>query len=165
MEALRTASPETIHRLAHPHRKIMHGRRDSEWRCPTALKMPASNEAEIHRRLRHAFHAGDVGSLTALLAISCENIRKAFEIFLVRRGEMTLETRIVVESHGAAWRLDRRASGRSGVGWRFLVFCDWGKAGQETVFVREEHPLLIITTLRVCAVHCSGKRIVVCVTK
>src|SRR5258708_18901565 len=72
--------------------------------------MPAYQPAEIHDLFRHAFNLGDVEALIALYepnavlvvdgkkVIGRENIRKALESFLARRGRMTLETRAVIES-------------------------------------------------------------------
>jgi uncharacterized protein (TIGR02246 family) len=72
--------------------------------------MPAYNPAEIHTLFRHAFNVGDVDALIALYepnavlvvdgkrVIGRESIRKALESFLARRGQMTIETRAVVES-------------------------------------------------------------------
>src|SRR5260370_32151856 len=72
--------------------------------------MPAYQPAEIHDLFRHAFKLGDVEALIALYepnavlvvdhkdVIGRENIRKALESFLARRGRMTIETRAVVES-------------------------------------------------------------------
>jgi len=72
--------------------------------------MPAYHPAEIHDLFRDAFNLGDVEALIALYepdavlvvdrkdVIGRENIRKALESFVARRGRMTLETRAVIES-------------------------------------------------------------------
>jgi ketosteroid isomerase-like protein len=72
--------------------------------------MPAYSPAEIHTLFRRAFNLGDVGALTALYESNAilvvggkhvsgrENIRIAYESILQRRGQMSLETRSVVES-------------------------------------------------------------------
>ena len=72
--------------------------------------MPAYSPAEIHTLFRNAFNLGDVEALVALyepnailvvdakIVSGREEIRKAFENILLRRGRMTLETRAVVES-------------------------------------------------------------------
>jgi uncharacterized protein (TIGR02246 family) len=72
--------------------------------------MPAYSPAEIHTLFRSAFNLGDVEALIALYepnailvvdgnsVLGRENIRKALEGSLARRGRMTLETRAVVES-------------------------------------------------------------------
>lgn len=77
--------------------------------------MPAYKPAEIHTLFSNAFNLGDVEALLALYephavlvvdrkeVTGRENIRMALESFLSRRGRMTLETRVVVESqHGLA---------------------------------------------------------------
>src|SRR5260370_36934129 len=82
--------------------------------CPAGLTrrdlMPAFPPAEIHDLFRDAFNLGDVEALIALYepdavlvvdrkdVIGRENIRKALESFVARRGRMTLETRAVIES-------------------------------------------------------------------
>ena len=72
--------------------------------------MPAYNPADIHTLFRDAFNLGDVEALLALYepnavlvvdakpAVGRESIRQVLEGFLARRGQMTLETRAVVES-------------------------------------------------------------------
>jgi ketosteroid isomerase-like protein len=72
--------------------------------------MPAYSPAEIHTLFRSAFNLGDVGTLTALYESNAilvvdgkhvsgrENIRIAYESILQCRGQMSLETRSVVES-------------------------------------------------------------------
>ncbi len=72
--------------------------------------MPAYHPAEIHSLFRRAFNAGDAGSLVALYepnavlvvdgknVIGRENIREVFENLFAQRGQMTLETRLIVES-------------------------------------------------------------------
>jgi len=72
--------------------------------------MPAYTPSEVHSLFRHAFNAGDVGSLTALYEPSAvlvvggkkvvghENIRVAFKSLVAERGRMTLETRDIIES-------------------------------------------------------------------
>ena len=71
--------------------------------------MPAYTPSEIHGLFRHAFNAGDVGSLTALYepnavlvvggkkVIGQENIREALKGLAAQRGRMKLETRAVIE--------------------------------------------------------------------
>ena len=90
--------------------------------------MPAYSPAEIHSLFRNAFNAGDVRSLIALYepnavliaggtrVIGREDIGEAFQGLLTQRGEMTLETGLVVESpeglavlHGS-WRVEPPAN-------------------------------------------------------
>ena len=71
--------------------------------------MPAYSPAEIHTLLRDAFNLGDVEAIIALyepnailvvndkIVSGREEIRKAYESILLRRGRMTRETRAVVE--------------------------------------------------------------------
>jgi ketosteroid isomerase-like protein len=66
--------------------------------------MPGYKPSEIHSLFRHAFNAGDVGSLTPLYepnavlivdgkkVIGQQNIREAFKGLVAQRGRMTLET-------------------------------------------------------------------------
>jgi len=72
--------------------------------------MPAYSPAEIHTLFRSAFNLGDVEALIALYephailmldgnrVTGRENIRKALQTVLQRHGQMTLETRSVVQS-------------------------------------------------------------------
>ena len=72
--------------------------------------MPAYRPAEIHALFEDAFNLGDVEAIAALYepgavlivdgdhVIGRENIRKAFESLVTRRGRMTLETRAIVET-------------------------------------------------------------------
>ena len=76
--------------------------------------MPAYKPGEIHTLFRQAFNLGDVDALSALYEPNAvlvvdgnevtgrDDIRKALENILARRGRMTLETRAIVESHGLA---------------------------------------------------------------
>jgi uncharacterized protein (TIGR02246 family) len=73
--------------------------------------MPAYSPAEIHPLFEQAFNVGDAEELSSLYELGAtlmvgsnavvgrENIRKAFESLVARRGRMTLETRAVVASH------------------------------------------------------------------
>jgi len=72
--------------------------------------MPAYTPGEIHTLFRDAFNRGDLEALLtlyephAILVVGArivsgrEEIGKAFENILLRRGRMTLETRAVLES-------------------------------------------------------------------
>jgi len=72
--------------------------------------MPAYTPAEIHILFRSAFNRGDIEALIALYEPNAilvvdgntvsgrDNIRKALESVLLRRGRMMLETHSVIES-------------------------------------------------------------------
>jgi len=72
--------------------------------------MPAYRPGDIHTLFRDAFNIADVEGVTALYEPDAvlmvggkavpgrENIRKALESILTRRGWMTLATRAIVES-------------------------------------------------------------------
>jgi len=100
--------------------------------------MPAYNPAAIHTLFRDAFNLGDVDALLALYepdavlvaggkpAVGREAIRNVLEGFLARRGQMTLETRAVVESpQGLAvlygdWAVEPRTGTESDISTRGL---------------------------------------------
>jgi uncharacterized protein (TIGR02246 family) len=72
--------------------------------------MPAYQPADLHNLFRAAFNCGDVDALVALyepdatLVVSgapvtgADNIRTTLESWLSRKGQMQLETRVVIES-------------------------------------------------------------------
>ena len=114
---------------------------------PSTNQMPAHHPAEIHSLFLDAFNAGDVEALIALYEPNAvllvdgkavtghQNIRKALQISLARRGRMTLETRSVVESqeglavlHGD-WVIEPPTKTETGIATR----------GLSTEVVRKQH--------------------------
>ena len=99
--------------------------------------MPAHTPVEIHTLFVEAFNRGDTEGILALYepnavlvvdgreVVGHERIRKAYERMLARHGQMTLETRAVVESEGLAvlhglWVIEPPTGGGAEVATRGL---------------------------------------------